>query len=372
MEYILLGLFFIILFLLSYYFRVSYVFLSIILAVILGIIYLLKPSLLIFDFKNIKDKFLFFYDNAFIFLFFYLGLGYSFNKIYKILIKSIVPSLLDLVNLVIPFIIFYLILKDFFISLALSLAIYPSSTAIIVKKLENFKLLYSKQADFLLGILLFEDLIIIILLSLLSTKSIVLYLFFIGIILFIFTIKFLVYIFEKYKKNIELILDNDFGIFLIVGNVLFITWLFYEIFYLPYFISAFILGLSISDYLESKVRIKIDVFKDLSLASFMFLFLFDSIINHKQIIFNEYIILIFVIILLFLKMLTTYFGAKIFGVSPKNLANVSILSLIRGEFSIVPLTFIPKYFILGFFLIIFSNFFTDLILKLFYFQKKRI
>ncbi|MGC8815874.1 MAG: hypothetical protein ACP5O4_06765, partial [bacterium] len=111
MEYVLLGLFFIILFLFSYYFRLSYVFLSIILAVIFGITYsfFLKSFLSITVFENIKNNLLFFYDNVFIFLFFYLGLGYNFNKIYKILIKTVVPSLLDLINLFIPFIIFYLI-----------------------------------------------------------------------------------------------------------------------------------------------------------------------------------------------------------------------------------------------------------------------
>lgn len=375
MEYILLGLFFIILFLASYYFRVSYVFLSIILAIIFGVTYsfLLKSFLPIADFKDIKHNLLFFYDNVFIFLFFYLGLGYNFNKIYKILIKSIVPSLLDLINLVIPFIIFYLVFKDFFISLALALVIYPSSTAIIVKKLENYKLLYSKQADFLLGVLLFEDLVLIVLLSLLGTKTFSLYPFLIGIILFLVTIRFLFYIFGKYKKNIELILDSDLGIFLIIGVVLFITWLFYEVFYLPYFMSAFVLGLSISDYLADKVKIKIDGFKDLSLAFFMFAFFLDSIINQKEnpLIFDEFFILVFVIILLFLKLLTTYFGAKSFGLKQKNLVTTSILSFIRGEFSIVAISFISKYFIIGLIVIILTNFFVLWILNYFHLYKTK-
>ncbi|MGC8734099.1 MAG: cation:proton antiporter [bacterium] len=375
MEYVLLGLFFIILFLFSYYFRLSYVFLSIILAVIFGITYsfFLKPFLSITVFENIKNNLLFFYDNVFIFLFFYLGLGYNFNKIYKILIKTVVPSLLDLINLFIPFIIFYLIFKDFFISLALSLVIYPSSTAIIVKKLENYKLLYSKQADFLLGVLLFEDLVLIILLSFLGTKSFSLYPFLIGIILFFIIIKFLSYIFDKYKKNIELVLDSDLGIFLIIGIVLFITWLFYKVFYLPYFISAFILGLSISDYLADKVKIKIDVFKDLSLSFFMFLFFLGSIVNQKEnpLIFNEFIILIFVIVLLVLKLLTTYLGARSFGLKPKSLFNVSILSLIRGEFSIVAISFIPKYFIIALIVVILTNFFISLVFNYFNLYKTK-
>lgn len=376
MEYILLGLFFIILFVFSYYFKLSYVFFSIILAVIFGIIYMffLRNYFDLNVFYNIKNNFSFFYENVFIFLFFYLGLGYNFNKIYKILLKSISPSLLDLINLIVPFLLFFAIFRDFFIAFIFSLIIYPSSTAIIVKKLENYKLLFSKQADFLLGVLLFEDIVLILALSFISTKKFALSYFLIGIILFFITILFLNKIFNKYKKNIELILDSDLGIFLIFGILLFTTWLFYQVFYLPYFISSFVLGLSLGEYLADKIRLKIDVFKDLALSSFMFLFFFDSILNQKEIsfLFNEYLVLILAIILLFLKLLTTYIGAKNFGVSKKNLFNVSFLSLIRGEFSIVAVSFIPKYFLLALVIIIFTNLLATLFFYLFYNPKTEL
>jgi CPA2 family monovalent cation:H+ antiporter-2 len=371
MEYILIGLFFILLFIFSYYFRVSYVFFSIFLAIILGsaFIYLFKENSNIDFFYNIKSNLSFFYDNAFIFLFFYLGLGYSFNKIYKILIKSLIPSLLDLVNLIVSFVLFFFIFKDFFISLVLSLVIYPSSTAIIVKKLENYKLLYSKQADFLLGVLLFEDLVIIVILSFISIKNFNLYFFLVGAVLFLIIIIFLLNIFEKYKKNIELILNSDLGIFLIIGIVLFFTWLFYKVFYLPYFISSFVLGISINQYLADKVRSKIDGFKDLALASFMFLFFLDSIMKEKTFIFYDYHTLFILIFLLFLKLLTTYIGAKNFGISSKNLNFVSILSLIRGEFSIIAISFIPKYFTLTLIVVILTNLLATFSLNLFYRKK---
>lgn len=376
MEYILLGLFFIILFVFSYYFKLSYVFFSIILAVIFGIIYMffLRNYFDLNVFYNIKGNLSFFYENVFIFLFFYLGLGYNFNKIYKILLKSISPSLLDLINLIVPFLLFFAIFRDFFIAFIFSLIIYPSSTAIIVKKLENYKLLFSKQADFLLGVLLFEDIVLILALSFISTKKFALSYFLIGIILFFITILFLNKIFNKYKKNIELILDSDLGIFLIFGILLFTTWLFYQVFYLPYFISSFVLGLSLGEYLADKIRLKIDVFKDLALSSFMFLFFFDSILNQKEIsfLFNEYLVLILAIILLFLKLLTTYIGAKNFGVSKKNLFNVSFLSLIRGEFSIVAVSFIPKYFLLALVIVIFTNLLATLFFYLFYNPKTEL
>jgi len=371
MEYILIGLFFILLFIFSYYFRVSYVFFSIFLAIVLGIafIYLFKENFDISFFNNIKSNLSFFYDNAFIFLFFYLGLGYSFNKIYKILIKSLIPSLLDLVNLIVSFVLFFFILKDFLISLVLSLVIYPSSTAIIVKKLENYKLLFGKQADFLLGVLLFEDLVLIVILSFISIKNFNLYFFLVGAILFLIIIIFLLNIFEKYKKNIELILDSDLGIFLVISIVLFFTWLFYKVFYLPYFISSFVLGISIGQYLADKVRGKIDGFKDLALASFMFLFFLDSIVKEKNFIFYDYYILSILIFLLFLKLLTTYIGAKNFGISSKNLNFVSILSLIRGEFSIIAISFIPKYFTLALIVVILTNLLATFSLNLFYRKK---
>ncbi len=377
MEYILLGLFFIVLFIFSYYFKLSYVFLSIILAVIFGTIYVLfsKNFLDLNVFYNMKSSLSFFYENVFIFLFFYLGLGYNFNKIYKILLKSIWPSLLDLINLILPFFLFFIIFKDFFIAFIFSLIIYPSSTAIIVKKLENYKLLFSKQADFLLGILLFEDLILILALAFISTKQFVVSSFLVGSILFFVIIFILIKIFEEYKKNIELILESDLGVFLILGILLFTTWLFYKVFYLPYFVSSFILGLSVSEYLADKIRIKIDVFKDLSLTSFMFLFFLDSIlINHKEIylLFNDFLILILAIILLFFKLITTYVGAKSFGISKKNLFNVSFLSLIRGEFSIVAVSFIPKYFVLALIIVIFTNLLVVLFFYLFYNPKTKI
>ena len=355
MEYIGIGLFFVILFVFSYYFRLSYIFPTIILSIISGFFYLIlsKQNLEISDLTNSLS---FFYDNVFIFLFFTLGLGYNFRKIYQILLRSIVPSLLDLLNFFLPWVVFYLFLKDFLVSFILALILYPSSTSIIVKKLENYKLLFSKQADFLLGVLLFEDLILIILLSFISLKKFYFSMFFIGVILFAGFIYILNRLCDKYKKELDLIMDSDLGIFLVIGVLLFFVWLFYYVFYIPYFISSFVLGLSINEYVANRVRLRIDVFKDLSLASYMFVFFFTSIVNYKGIgkLVDVHVLLVFVI-LLFFKFITTYFGGRIFGISKKRLSFVSLLSMIRGEFSIVAVSFIPNYFLLALISVVLTN-----------------
>ena len=160
-DFILAGSVFLLLFFAAFLlsrFKVPYI-LSIILAGLIG--------KLIFPTK-IQETFTIFEHLAIVLLFFFIGLEYSFERLIgmKRLLK---PGIIDfLFNFLPAFGLSYLFTQNFLFSLAVGAIIYPSSTAITAKLLMDYKRLVNPEAEFLIGVLIFEDLISIILLSLIT------------------------------------------------------------------------------------------------------------------------------------------------------------------------------------------------------------
>lgn len=100
-------------------------------------------------------------------LFFFIGLSYSFERLAG-MTKIVVPGLLGFVfNFFPPLLLSYLFTKDLLFSLVMGAVIYPTSTAITAKLLIDYRRLINPEAEFLVGLLIFEDLISIVLLSIL-------------------------------------------------------------------------------------------------------------------------------------------------------------------------------------------------------------
>jgi Kef-type K+ transport systems, membrane components len=110
--------------------------------------------------EGIIDWVRFLESSAIIFLFFFIGLEYSFERLLG-MAKIIKPGFIDFfVNSAPVFLLSYLITHDLMLSSLLAIALYPSSTSITAKLLVDYRRLINPEADLLIGILIFEDLIL--------------------------------------------------------------------------------------------------------------------------------------------------------------------------------------------------------------------
>jgi CPA2 family monovalent cation:H+ antiporter-2 len=119
--------------------------------------------------ERIIDWVKFLESSAIIFLFFFIGLEYSFERLLG-MARVIKPGFIDFfVNSAPIFLLSYLITRDLMLSSLLAIALYPSSTSITAKLLVDYRRLINPEADLLIGILIFEDLISVVFLALFSS-----------------------------------------------------------------------------------------------------------------------------------------------------------------------------------------------------------
>ncbi|EKD45663.1 MAG: Na+/H+ antiporter, partial [uncultured bacterium] len=105
-----------------------------------------------------------------IFLMFALGLDFSFHKLRRIGFSATVTGLIKVIMVVgLGFAVAWFVKWTFYDSLFLGVALAISSTMIIVKALEELRLKGKRFTDIVFGILIFEDLLAILMLTMLST-----------------------------------------------------------------------------------------------------------------------------------------------------------------------------------------------------------
>ncbi|RMF46023.1 MAG: cation:proton antiporter [Bacteroidetes bacterium] len=102
------------------------------------------------------------------FLLFFLGLEYSPQNLAHLSRGIVWPGLLDLgLNFGGLFLVGLIWLRPWE-ALLLAIALYPSSTAIVARLLSDARRLANPEAEFLVGLLVFEDLVVVVLLAVLS------------------------------------------------------------------------------------------------------------------------------------------------------------------------------------------------------------
>lgn len=346
MEKIWISLLFLIIFVLSLFFKSSFVLISILIGSFIAIL----NNLYSLDF-NIGD-FKIFSEIAISLIFFSLGLGYSFEGFYKNIKNTIFGSLVDLLNLLIPFFITLVITHNLFLSLLVGLLIYPSSTAIIVKILEFRKKLASKAAEIMVGILLFEDIILIVILSILSSKTSLFSLQTIFLTVLCITILFLFSkLINRYLLFFERYLQEEIGIFFILGYFFFIHY-FCTYFHLPESLIIFLSGILIPQQISYTIKSKIETFKNFSIGIFIIDFLIET--EFKLTIISK-LILILIPFFVIIKILTIYFAFKKSKIKFK--LEDLIYFLPRGEFSAY-ISKLANLELVAFISIIFSNIIT--------------
>jgi len=290
-----------------------------------------------------------FVELGLILLFFFIGLEFNMEKLKSMTAKSWKAGIADFViNFSLPFGLALLFGFNTVEALFLAAVAYPSSTSIIAKLLIDYKRLINPETELILGILIFEDIIAIILLSVLFglTKGAVSFTKIIANIAIMFVVVALSvilgkFILSKITNYLEKILTGGEDlILLMLGLLLLIAGAFHSL-GISEVLGAFILGLMFGETpFAEDIEKSLHDLKELSMAIFFYNF-GASIpeINHLP---SPLFLILLVAISIFGKIISTYIGGLLAGLSPKLSLRAALEMIPRGEFSIVVTAMAPK------------------------------
>ena len=294
-------------------------------------------------------------DNLYIFkelgiilLFFFIGLEFSFDRL-KGMLNTFMPAMVDLLfNLAIPFIFLTLLGFDYLSAFIIASVIYPSSTSIVAKLLVDYRRLVNPEAELLLGILIFEDIIAIVILTFLSylssgsepsLLSVGLSLLKMSLILIGF---FLLYKFvlSKLTNIMDKVSEDENFIFLVLGVVL-LFGSFFKMQGISEALGAFLIGVAIPQTkIAHNIEQHLSSLKELSIGIFFFFFTYDIDFQLPE---NKFLLLLLIVLSILLKGVSTYIGAYIYGLKRKARLRASLSFLSRGEFSVIISALNPLY-----------------------------
>ncbi len=286
------------------------------------------------------EQFELFKHAGIILLFFFIGLEYSFEKL-KTMFGAWKTGTVDfLFNFIPPFIIAYLFGFDLLTALVLAAVFYPSSTSIIAKLLMDFKRIATPEAELLIGILIFEDLVAILLLALLiplkeagsvdiSLLPISLAKVVVAFLGFYLAHRFLV---PRVRKWLDEISEEDIFVFFILGLVLTVGVSFHSL-GISEALGAFLLGVIVPETrVFENIEKKLSDLKELSIGLFFFFFAYETeLAVPKELGFLVLLIILAVI----LKVISTYIAGYLFGLKRKARLRASLSFVPRGEFSVI-------------------------------------
>ncbi|MGK0689570.1 MAG: cation:proton antiporter [Aquificaceae bacterium] len=290
--------------------------------------------------EKIQEAFIIFEHLAVVLLFFFIGLEYSFERLIGMK-KLLKPGIIDfLFNFLPAFGLSYLFTQNFLFSLAVGAIVYPSSTAITAKLLMDYKRLVNPEAEFLIGVLIFEDLISIILLSLLtgftlkgSPDTLSLLRGILAIILLFSMFYLLRGLAEKFFEYMEKRVEEELVPFFVLGFLLVSSGISLS-FGLSDALIAFMLGVIVPENsrVSGIIEKSLSELKDLSVGVFFFMFTFNSKLSFD---FNPWFFIIIVFLSIITKFLSTYWGAHLYDIGNRAALRASLSFLQRGEFSVI-------------------------------------
>ncbi len=281
-----------------------------------------------------------FKEAGIILLFFFIGLEYSFERL-KNMVSVWKPGVIDfLLNFVPVFVLAKIFGFDTISALIIAGVFYPSSTSIVAKLLMDFKRLASPEAELLIGILIFEDLVAILLLSFLIPMSQgqgldpqVLSMSFLKILIVLVVFYLLhEFVVPKIRSWLDRVSDEESFIFFLLGSVMVVGLAFKEA-GLSEALGAFLLGVLVP---ESRVMENIEhhlsSLKELSIGVFFFFFAYESPLSlPKEIGF----VILLIILGVMLKVISTYLAAYVYGMKKRARLRTSLSFVPRGEFSVI-------------------------------------
>jgi len=285
--------------------------------------------------------------SAIVFLFFFIGLEYSFERLWNM--KNVLkPGVVDFVFNFFPiFLAAYAITKDLSFSIVVSAALYPSSTSIVAKLLSDYKRLVLPEADLLIGILIFEDILSIILLSLISgvgkvdeDRTFLILRSVIFLVLLFFVFYLLRDLAHRGVSHADKIAYEPIFPFMILGLLLLLCgvgeWL-----GISSAMIAFLLGVIVPEQslTYKAVEEKLTDLKELSLGVFFFSFTYTSDVSIEQ---SLLLLLVALVLSIITKAISTYIGARLYGLSRRAAIRASLSFLPRGEFSLIFASLLPS------------------------------
>lgn len=279
-------------------------------------------------------------------LFFFLGLEFNLKKVVQIAKKIWITGLLDFfLNFLLFFVAIFIISNDFIYSFSIAGIIYASSSAIITKLIIDNQRIASPETEFVLGLMVFEDIIAPILVAFIAAfaiganPTIQLSLEIIIKLVLFTSISILI---SKFAKNliiklVENYINEDFFNILIFGFVILMAGL-TKYLNLSEAYGAFLAGLIISESGKKfEVASTMITLRDVTMLFFFLLFGASIKFTGLQI---DWVFLLSIVIVSFItKFITGYIGGKLYKLSNRR-AFISGLEITpRGEFSIA----ISKY-----------------------------
>ncbi len=281
-----------------------------------------------------------FKEAGIILLFFFIGLEYSFERL-KGMVNAIKPGVVDLLFNFFPiFFLAKLFGFDTVTSLIIAGVFYPSSTSIVAKLLMDFKRLASPDAELLIGILIFEDLVAIILLSILipmkelggfQPQALPVSLLKILLVLAGFYILYR-WVIPKVQGWLDRVSEEETFIFFMLGTVMVIGVSFKEV-GLSEALGAFLLGVLVPETrVAENIEKHLSSLKELSIGVFFFFFAYES-----ELVVPESLSFLLLLILLgiVLKVVSTYVAGYVYGMKKRARLRTSLSFVPRGEFSVI-------------------------------------
>ena len=281
-----------------------------------------------------------FKEAGIILLFFFIGLEYSFERL-KNMVSIWKPGLADFLFNFVPI---FLLARFFGFDLVTSLLIagvfYPSSTSIVAKLLMDFKRLASPEAELLIGILIFEDLVSIILLSVLipvvefgslEPKTLPVSLLKILVVLIIFYLlhRFLV---PRIQLWLDRASEEESFVFFLLGFTMVVGVSFKDL-GLSEALGAFLLGVLVPETrVMENIEHHLSALKELSIGVFFFFFAYESELTVPE---NLQFVLLLILLGVLLKVISTYVAAYLYGMKRKARLRTSLSFVPRGEFSVI-------------------------------------
>ncbi len=297
--------------------------------------------------------------SAVVLLFFFIGLEYSFERLAGMR-RVLKPGFLDfLLNFLPAFGISYLFTKDLVFSLVMGAVLYPSSTAITAKLFMDYKRLVNPEAELLIGVLIFEDLVSIILLSVLTGLTFGAEPDVISIsraVLAVFALFGVFYILrgpsQKTFNYLDRRLDDGLVPFMVLGFLLLSSGISLKL-GLSDALVAFMLGVLVPEKsrIFEVIERSLSDLKDISVGVFFFMFTFHAKLNFD---FDLWLLAVLLVMAVLFKLLSTYYGALAYGLAKRTAMRASLSFIQRGEFSVIFASFYEPAQSLAFLLVLFT------------------
>lgn len=273
-------------------------------------------------------------------LFFFIGLEYSPEALARMGRSLWKPGLIDFaINFLVPLLLLSALRYPLSQALILSAALYPSSTVIVARLLSDTRRLASSEAELLIGVLIFEDVVGIVLLTFLggaghTESSLYSILALVGSFLAVVGVFMLLsrWGLHLIDRLLTPVAGNDLVVFLVVGLVLGVGALGHAI-GLSGALLTFLLGVLIPEqnpFYETATRTLIP-FKELAVG--LFFFAIPSTMALTQMPAVPVLSLSFLGV--GLKAVSTYMGAWVYGLGPRGRYRAALSFLPKGEFSLL-------------------------------------